>query len=289
LPPRIAYLVLAHQAPQQLRLLCRLLASRGGMVLVHVDAKAERQAFEQALAGLPRVSLLRQTLPIHWGGYHLVEATLRLCREALLAGADRLVLLSGLDLPIQPMAEIEAALAEPVDHIEVLELPDASLGRDGGLDRFRRLHDVDRWARWGLPPFVLPALHRRLLPRWHRQPPPGLRMRAGSQWWALQARSVRAVLELLAAQPAIGHFFRGCGIADELLFQTLLCHLQPAAPRAAPRRLIVWDREPKPYVFRNSDWPELMASDALFARKFNLAQDRAVVERLAAWHGQSLV
>jgi hypothetical protein len=286
MPIAIAYLVLAHRGPQQLRALCSLLGSQGASVWVHVDAKAPQPAFAQALAGLPRVQRLPQPLPIWWGGFNMVAATLRLCESALAAGADRLVLLSGMDFPIQPLSAVERALARPVDRIEMLRLPDPSLGPDGGLDRFRWMHRADAAARWGLPGRVPTLLHRRLLPWLHRRPPMGLQPLVGSQWWALQAGTVRRVLEALDQDPDLLRYFSGIGIPDESLFQTLVHQLAPDRPRTGAGRLITWDRHPKPYVYRLADWPELMASDALFARKFDFEQDPALAQRLLEWHRQ---
>lgn len=286
MPISIAYLVLAHRLPTQLRALSQLLSSRGATVWVHVDAKADRSAFEQAVAGLPEVRLLGDSLPIWWGGFNMVDATLRLCRAALTAGADRLVLLSGMDMPIKPMEDIERMLAEPVDRIEMLELPDSTLGPDGGLGRFHWLHRVDDTSRWGLPGLTLTALHRSLMPWLKRRPPAGLLPLAGSQWWALQSCTVRRLLDALERDPRIERYFRGCGIPDESLFQTLVRHAGGGLPRTGHGRLIVWDREPKPYVFKLADWDELMASHALFARKFDLQAEPSLVERLLEWHQQ---
>lgn len=44
-------------------------------------------------------------------------------------------------------------------------------------------------------------------------------------------------------------------------------------------RYIDWERG-NPYVFRNEDFEDLIASDFLFARKFDLNTDRLICERV---------
>jgi hypothetical protein len=282
----IAYLVLAHRAPEQLRSLAKVLASNGGRVFVHVDAKAALDDFAEALRGLQRVQMSPQPLPIWWGGFNMVAATLHLCRAALDAGAERLVLLSGADFPIKQMHHVESDLSKPLDRIEMLTLPNQNLGTDGGVGRFRLVHRVDACSRVRLPPFLLPALHRTLAPWLKRQPPMGLVPIVGSQWWALQAETVRAVIDFFDHHLAVERYFRGCGVPDESLFQTLIHHLCAAVPRTGHGRLIIWDRHPMPYVFRLQDWDELMASDALFARKFDFERDPELMRQLLTWHRQ---
>ena len=79
-----------------------------------------------------------------------------------------------------------------------------------------------------------------------------------------------------------------CG--DELFLQTVARNSKYAEkicnpntmPDIADTRLIDWERgsNNNPYVFRESDYEELMKSKALFARKFDLNIDKKIVEKL---------
>ncbi len=48
-------------------------------------------------------------------------------------------------------------------------------------------------------------------------------------------------------------------------------------------RLIDWDRGngSSPYIFRSEDYEDIMASNMLFARKFDEQVDAAIIERIA--------
>jgi Core-2/I-Branching enzyme len=277
---KFAYLVLAHKNPQQLALLCKTLSARGGIVFVHVDQKVELAPFQATLSALPGVHLLEQRWPIYWGGFNMVRATLHMCRMALAEGAERLVLLSGLDFPIKPMQEIEHVLGQDADHIDMLTLPCPGLGDGDGFHRIRYFYGMDLMAKLGFKPRALFVAHSRLLPFWHRSPPSGLNIRMGSQWWSLKAQTVRAVLQHVDAHPEVERFFKWTSIPDESFFQTLVNTLAPAKVISNNRRLIVWDRQPKPYVFRANDLDELIKSDALFARKFDEEVDTQILQLL---------
>ena len=75
----------------------------------------------------------RSRVRVHWGDYSVVEATLRLIREALRRpeGYDRLVLLSGADYPIRPLEDLRDHLAaHPEDEfINLVPMPDAEVDK----------------------------------------------------------------------------------------------------------------------------------------------------------------
>lgn len=278
----VAYLVLAHKNPSQLARLADALGAGGGRVLVHVDAKTDDAPFRAALAGRPGVAFAAGRHAVHWGGFGMVRATLELCRAALAGDAERLVLLSGLDLPLRPVGEIESVLAADVDRIDLLRLPHAGLGDGGGLDRIRWLHAVDTMARLRLHPKALALAHARLLPFSPRRLPDGLTLRMGSQWWALRRGTVERILALLAARPEIERFFAGTRIPDESFFQTLVATVVPEAAVAPPLRYMDWSRPMRPWVFRLDDLPALHGCGALFARKFDVDVDARVVDAVLA-------
>jgi hypothetical protein len=109
----IAYLVLAHAAPEQAARLVARISDPEDTVIVHVDRKAELAPFTEAFAGLPIPPLvLRRRVALHWGGWGIVQAIV-LGMRAALAQQERkpwshLVLLSGADYPIRSTAETQA-------------------------------------------------------------------------------------------------------------------------------------------------------------------------------------
>ena len=82
---RIAYIILCHTDPEHIRRLTKKIT--GGTddeAFIHVDGKCDAAPFEQTLKDVPQAHFLCQRIPVYWGGYSAVEATVQLLRAALL-------------------------------------------------------------------------------------------------------------------------------------------------------------------------------------------------------------
>jgi hypothetical protein len=137
----IAYLVMSYTRPELVhRLLARL---RGGVVAVHHDPRFCALGDIDALLVPPQ--------PVEWGHGSQLAAILRSLRVLTEHDWDWLVLLSGQDYPVRPVATIEAELlAAPVDaFIRHKPIPPRVLKR-GAVDEFARRYTY-RWRRLGGP------------------------------------------------------------------------------------------------------------------------------------------
>ncbi|MDR3411106.1 MAG: beta-1,6-N-acetylglucosaminyltransferase [Formivibrio sp.] len=281
---KIAYLILAHAHPQQLGSLAARLAAPGVHLYLHIDANTPREIFsamQTAVANtkLPATWIQRQ--PCRWGGFSLVDATLRLIRTALDDGCDWLILLSGQDYPLHPHTAITEKLTQS--------------GAAGFID-MRNLTQFD--VRYRYEAFHCERLNGnsagRLLQKLQRTinhyglrrrlPHPLREVHAGSQWWMLSAPACRWLLDFCAAYPQVVRFFRRTLVPDEMFFQTLLWHSAFVDQLVAdPLRLIEWqDGAWSPRTFTEQDLAQLQASPALFARKFS--PDGKVAALLDAIH-----
>lgn len=282
---KIAYLILAHAQPQQLGRLAARLAAPGVHLYLHIDANTPPETYAQmqeavASAAAPTTWIARQ--PCRWGGFSLVDATLRLMHTALNDGCDWLILLSGQDYPLQPHDAIVARLAQS--------------GAAGFID-LRSLAQFD--VRYRYEAFHCERLNGKPAGRWlqklqrilnrlglrRRLPHPLREVQAGSQWWMLSAPACRWLLDFCAAYPQVVRFFRSTLVPDEMFFQTLLWHSAFAGQLVLdPLRLIEWQEGAwSPRTFSEADLPQLLASPALFARKF--APDGKIAALLDAAHG----
>jgi len=104
---KISYLILAHNNPEHLLRLIHSLSTTDSFFFIHIDKKTPFYLFERTWA--PNVSLAKRRIEVHWGEFSLVEATLHLIQQALDSpfGCDYLVLLSGVDYPLQSPRHIE--------------------------------------------------------------------------------------------------------------------------------------------------------------------------------------
>jgi len=217
---RIAYLILAHDQPAHLQRLVERLAAPGVAFFVHIDAKADLNAF----AGLAHsVTFCKRRVNGAWGDISLVKATLELMKIATAEPGrfDRYVLLSGACYPLQTPAYIAAFLeAHPeTEFIETFALPDTTYGKT--LERISRVSirkskPLGRY-RWPLQHF----LNRVLPPRDYRKVLTG-DLVTGSQWWCLTDAAVRHVLDVTARAPRVYRYCKLVDCPDEFYFQYIL-------------------------------------------------------------------
>ena len=92
-PRPIAYLVLAHDHPRQLARLVAALESPHAFFVIHI---------EEVLPASPRIRYVRDRVRVEWMGWSIVEATLRMVRQAMREDFGYAVFLSGADYPVKP-------------------------------------------------------------------------------------------------------------------------------------------------------------------------------------------
>jgi hypothetical protein len=300
-----AFLIVAHGQPELLARLVRRLEANETRCFIHLDARADIAAFRAALAGGPPHEFLEsaERRPVHWCGFSTVEAIFRLLRRALEApeGFERFWLLSGADYPIKPMATIAEAAALDTEAVQV----DRELRAHGGetFDRFaNQVYLGDRaWlnSRTGVPLIrkgvrVMELATRR---RW----PAGLKIFHGPSWWRLTRSAAQACVEACDSGAFPLDWFRLSRVPEEMVFQSLLMASPRASmierdfsERAEPpmddlqgTHFVDW-RTPgpnQPAILTLEHLPRLLASDALFARKFDITRSAPLIGALDALHG----
>jgi hypothetical protein len=267
----LAYIVSAYKNLDQLARLAERLNTESSSVYIHVDKKADDAEYGRlvrTLAGRPAVHLLERHV-CHWGGFGHVRATLKGIDALLASGSDfhHVVLLTGQDYPIKPLAEIERFFAEHRDSsfMAYNALPSESWSPRGGLDRIEYRH----W-RWRGPHVRLP---------WKRRFPAGAAPYGGGAYWNLSRACVEHVARFVESRPDVVDFFRHVDIPDEVFFQTVLMNSELAGSVVNDNlRYIDWTRGATPALLEARDLPALRASPKLFARKFDVFHDGKILD-----------
>lgn len=108
-----AYLILAHKNWSQLRKLVELLDDEGNDIYIHIDKKSQisEDTLEMIMmaAVKSKVSFVDR-MEVQWGAYSVVEAELKLLRAAVAENYQYFHMISGMDLPLKPQAEIHVFL-----------------------------------------------------------------------------------------------------------------------------------------------------------------------------------
>ena len=307
---RIAYLLLVHQQPKQTAYLVRALAHVNSFLFIHVDARADKNTFEEAIqkeAGIANVTFIADRVHGLWGHFSLVEASLLLLKKAVANSTpfDHFVLLSGQDFPLKSNTYISQFLSKykGYDFIEYYSLPSDKLReKQGGLYRVNRYHQIAKKKHSEFPPYskkpVLNALFNAWA-NWHhsavRKMPLSMQPYAGSQWWLLSRDTVVMILSFLKENKEVENFFQNVWIPDEIFFQTVLYHLKGDDPCIINKnyRFIEWEKKAdldfisNPKELTVLDFEQLQKTEALFARKFDEIQSSELLQQLLKLHSEA--
>ncbi len=290
---RIAFILLTHKDPQGVVDQARRLTASGDNVAIHYDRGAPADGYRlirRELSGHPGVTFAPVRHRCGWGEWSLVAATLSALRAAERAfpQATHFYMLSGDCMPIKSAEYARDFLdRDDCDYIESFDFFDSDWIKTGiKAERLIYRHWFNDRKNKRLF-YANMAVQKAL--RLDRQPPRGIQMMIGSQWWCLRRQTVESVLALIEARPDLTRFFRTTWIPDETFFQTLIAHLVPKGEirRRSPTCLMFTDYG-MPVTFYNDHYDLLVRQDYLFARKISAdAQDLRA--RLGAlWQAQGV-
>ena len=231
---RIAYLILTHSMPDHLGRLIEALRDGDALFYVHVDRKVPIDQFLAHRAA--DVEFLDRRVPVYWGQWQMVDATLRLMARAFELGEpDYLVLLSGTCYPFRSPNHIQRLLGEGAGDgvfLNTVPMPNEALTKPiSRLERYRFRSDRSLLRNYG-----------RAVPVMMRSPHPGARFSrawfltrdwrralgmdpfGGSSWWAIPADAARYVLGFAERERRVVRFFENTRSPDESFFQTVIAN-----------------------------------------------------------------
>ena len=207
---RIAYLILAHNNPNHLQLLIKSLSSDKSSFFIHIDRKSSQDEFSK-LNG-ENIHVCQENIPVYWGGFSIVDATLILLRQALSEKRrfDYFVLLSGTDYPIQPVSYIE-------------KLFENRMPCEAASKPISRLTTYRPFAAYSLLNRIIQKLQVIIgFKRDYKTYLENLVPYGGSEWWALSYEACEYILSFVDNKPRVVDFFKNTVCPDESFFQTIL-------------------------------------------------------------------
>ena len=282
-----AYLIMAHTQPELLKMLLKKLDDERNDIYLHIDSKAKDYPLDEVAAVLQKANcVFTERTDVKWGSYSQIHCEMVLLKEAVKCEYSYYHLLSGMDLPIKSQNEIHAFF-EKYDGLEFVDedLPEIS---EAALSRVKYNHKF--FGKAGSAKDILGALSakgQKLLGVDTTKKYGDIIFQKGRNWFSITHGLAKLVVEKESwIQEVFGHSV--CG--DELFLQTVARNSEFAdkicnpntMPEVPDTRYIDWERgsNNNPYVFRESDYEELMNSTALFARKFDFNIDKKIVEKL---------
>lgn len=283
---RHAYLIIAHNQPQLLKMLCQLLDHPCHDIFIHVNAEAEGFDFEEiknavkssCITFIPRVV-------VKWGGYSLVNCEVNLLKAATAKNVYSYYhLLSGADLPLRSAQQ----LYEFFENNNGREFVDVGYGEskwDARMEkRIRYYYPLRdkfnaRNSFAGLIEKKMVKLQQKM--GVNRIKDIDKKIASGSQWFSITHRLAQHVLD---NGQWIEKYFKYCGCGDEMFLQMLVRDTEfekNLYKEKSPcnSRYIDWKRG-NPYTFKEQDFDELMESGCMFARKFDIKNNPQICYKI---------
>lgn len=274
---RHAFLVLAHNNPEQLRCLLNSLDHECADVVLHIDSKsiAMRKAFQNFQLTKARFRCVERPVSVFWGHCSLIQAEL-LCFETAAAWGEHVHyhLLSGVDMLIRPVEQIMDFFNRYADKEFLGRWPTAE-GREQKRMNYRYFCYRNRCKDWNKH---LNSLCKPLRNLWialqkvssYKRVPQRYYYKSYN-WCSITELFVQALLQ---HQTQIRKDFSQSFCGDEFYKATFLYErpalLQRLFPHSSPQmgsqRLIDWERG-FPYLFEVKDLAEILASPYCFVRK----------------------
>ena len=274
---RVAHLIITYTNPLQTERMIRHMQHPDFDFYIHVDKKIDITA-HLFLANLPNVYLIKDRVNVIWAGYNTVEATLRSVKEILSTARsyDYVHLMSGQDYPIKPASSIHQYFVDNAGK-EFVEFEHFDQWADESYPRIREYHLTNYnfpgryYFQWAMNKF-LPT----------RKSPLNMEYYGSSMFWALTTDCLKYIINLMEGNARFKRFMQLTWGSDEFIFQTLVMNSSFKA-NVINDNLLFLDRDKgasHPNIITSGHFQQLIASSKLFARKFDLSRDGAVVDKL---------
>jgi len=277
---RVAYLILAHKLPSQLRILIDLCQHSEADFYIHLDKKVNLKAFSDLLTE-ENIFFIQNRIRCRWGTYSLVQATINGLKEIKgKGGYDYINFISGQDLPLVSGEEFiyfleknkgkEFMSCKPYDKMDPWWKKNES--------RFLRYN----FQNWMMPgKFRMQFLFNRVMPA--RKMPLGMTLSGESQWFCITALLSDYLLYFLDSNPNYVRFFKYVWGADEFIFSTIAYNSKFSPALAGSLHYIDWDgpSDGHPKTLGVADLEDAFASGKIFARKFDITHDLDAVDQVA--------
>ena len=292
---KIAFLILVHRRPEQLKKLLQALEDPRFDFFIHVDKRENPAPFLEQVCTLrhSKVQFLSRRYQVFWGDISMVDATMELFRTALEAGAyERFILLSGEDYPIESNDVIYSRLTQPdIEFINGRKLPYPV--------------QVKGFWFWKLSHKLIVRSIRKLLYIFRIRKKPWLQVENqkweiyhGSQWVGLSRGCTRHLLSVLENYPHIRRYFRFSHAPDQLVIPTVLYNTPEFRDKTTldKNRSYTFNEYPELHYVRyhpqrgtsveyldESAYDDLLASGKLFLRKVAAGKSDRLTAMLDAY------
>ena len=279
-----AYLVIAHNQQQLLKVLLKTLDHPNNDIYVHLDKKMGNISLDSFYDNVKSSKLyfLSDRLNVKWGDFSQIECELRLLEASVPKQYQYYHLMSGVDLPLKKQAEIHSFFEKHAGtefvHFDAKKIDLSSYRRVSKyvFIQKRTKNVVDKFLYKIMMIFQLGI---------DRGKNTGLTYQKGANWFSITNDLAKYVV---SKRSLIEKQFKYTLCADEIFLQTIVassnfinCISENnfSDNYETIQYCIDWNRG-NPYVFRLDDFDYLMNSNMLFARKFDWNIDSDIINKI---------
>ncbi|WP_297712636.1 beta-1,6-N-acetylglucosaminyltransferase [Clostridium sp.] len=285
-----AYLIIAHNQFELLEKLILLLDDERNDIYIHIDKKVMDFNFENFLNMTKKSNVyFIDREDVNWGGYTLVNVEMMLLKAAIQYNYEYYHLISGVDLPIKTQDEIHSFFTKNKGkefvHFDSLNLSSEEYNRVKYYyfvqDKISSKNPMKTFFRR----LEILGVKLQKIININRIKDLNIKLGKGAQWFSITNNFAKYIIE---NETLIEDIFKYGNCVDEMFVQTILLNSKFKDNLYYKNfdnnyksilRYIDWERG-KPYIFKRSDYNQLMSSEHLFARKFDLNKDSEIINKI---------
>lgn len=283
-----AYLIMAHNEIDLLRLLLKKLDYENNTIYLHCDKKFKCNLEElRSILKLAEIHFVER-LNVKWGKYSQIKCELELLKKATEKEYDYYHLLSGVDLPLKSNEEIDKFFEENKG-MEFVSFDKNANETRNFINRFDKWHFRFKFqtnnkikkiilSLCNIPLIVLEKIMNKIAGNRTRKYP-DLTFMKGSTFFDITYGLATYIVE---KEHLIKKIFKFSSCADEVFLQTFTYN-SPFAKNLAQcsTRYIDWSKHGKnPEILTLNHYEDLINSDRLFARKFSSEKSKDLIAKL---------
>jgi hypothetical protein len=278
---------MAHKEPHQLeRLINKFQPFPSIDIYVHLDKKIDHTPFDY-LSKIPNVYFIRQRIPVKWASYSFLSAIIQSFKEVLEKGIsyDFLSLMSGQDYPIKPVTDFYQILEKNIGK-NFISFEEDGVWWKHAITRIQKYH----FTNFGFPgKYKLQFFINALLP--NRKFPFPFVLFGGprAMCMTLSADCAAYVVEFIEKNKKLRRFIRFTWGPDEFVIPTVIMN-SPFKESVINDNFyyIDWTHGgSNPKILIEEDYNLLVSSDKLMARKFDMIDEKTIMDLLDKKFGSS--
>jgi len=276
---RIACIIMAHKDPQQIERLIKKFSSFPFDFFIHLDKKINKKPFDY-LTAIPNVHFTNTRIRVRWASYSFLHAVINSLKEVLANSTkyDFISIMSGQDYPIKPVTAIYDLL-ETNRGKNFISYEENNEWWSHAITRINKYHFTNFGfrGRYRIQFFLNALLPNRKfpLPYMLYGGPRAMCMTIGTD-------CAKYIVDFIENDQKLRRFIRFTWGPDEFVIPTLIMNSK-FSPSVVNNNFyyIDWSKGgPNPKTLTVDDYEILLKSDKMLARKFDMEQDKVILDML---------